>query len=64
MADDEPDFIAILATMDPHKFIVAVMRWSRGDESHRLTRCSKPLSKVDAEGLAAMWAAATHLEVR
>ncbi len=54
----EPDYVTVMATTDPRKFLVAVMTYHARDEEYIIKQVSRqPRSQIMAEGLAKMWAA-------
>lgn len=62
--DDNNDYITLLATISPHKQIVAVMHYSKSQDSYQIHKCSEPLSTRGAAALAESWAAALKVEIR
>lgn len=64
MDETDRDYVTVLPTAHPHKFIVSIMVYRKRDDEYVMTRCSHSLSEPAARALAQSWAAATHLEVR
>ena len=62
--DDDADYVTVLPTTDPHKFLTCVMVYVKKEDAYVSGRCSGPLTHAAARALAQMWAAAKHLEVR
>lgn len=60
----DPDYITLMACVNPQRAIVAVMRYEKADDSYRVRKCSEPLSQKGATALAESWAAALNLEIR
>lgn len=61
---DEPDYVTVLPTAHPAKYLAVVMRWHARDDEYIQGRVSSPLRAVDAHALARSWAAAMGLETR
>lgn len=59
-----PDYITLLACTNPHRAIVAVMHYSKIDDSYTIGKCSDALSQRAAAALSESWAAAMKLEIR
>lgn len=62
--DPNADYVTTLACVNPHRAIVAVMHFSKADDSYQLKKCSDPLSQRGAAELAESWAKALGVEVR
>lgn len=60
----EPDYVTMLPTLDPHKFLVVVMHYHAPSDEFIQTKCSQPLPCVTAGALAKSWATALGVEVR
>lgn len=61
---DEADYVTILPTHSPHKFLVVIMKWHSRDEEFIQGMVSRPLSSITASNLAQSWAAVNKLDVR
>jgi hypothetical protein len=61
---DDSDYVTIVKTQDPFKFLVCVIKYQPRDDDYVQTRVSQPLSAIAAETLAKSWAAALKLEIR
>lgn len=64
MSDDDPDYVTLLTTTNPHTWLTAVMHWDKTADSYKIAKCSQPLHRAAAESLARCWAEALHVEVR
>lgn len=62
--EDNPDYITLLACINPHRAMVAVMTYDKPDDSYRGKKYSAVLSLRSAAALAESWAAALKLEIR
>lgn len=61
----ESDYVTLLPTKHPTRFLVAVMTYHERDEQYIQKKVSRGLlGREAAVNLAASWAAALHLEVR
>ena len=62
--DDNPDFITIMACVNPHRGVVCIMHYRKDQDSYVQGKMSDALSLRAATALAESWAAALHLEIR
>lgn len=62
--ESNPDFVTVLPTNNPVRYLVAVMTYHKRDEEYIIKKVSEALPHVQAEGLARSWAAALSVEVR
>lgn len=62
--ETDPDYITLMACVNPQRAIVAVMHYDKADDGYRIRKCSEPLSQKGAATLAESWAAALNLEIR
>jgi hypothetical protein len=62
--DDNPDYITLLACTNPHRAVVAIMRYDKPNDSYKIERCSDALSLRAAGALADSWAVILKLEIR
>lgn len=61
----EPDYVTILATQHPQRFLVAIMTYHARDEQFIQKKVSRePLKREAADALAESWASALGLEKR
>lgn len=60
----DEDYITLLPTANPRKFLVVVMHYRKRDDEYVQGRVSQPLNETAAKSLAEMWAAAMKLSVR
>lgn len=60
----EADYVTVLPTIHPARFLAVIMRWHSRDDQYVQTRVSSPLRSADAHALARSWAAAMGLETR
>lgn len=61
----EPDYVTVLPTTDPHKFLVAVMTYhARDDEFIQKKVNREPLPQKAADALADSWAEALQIQKR
>lgn len=64
MGESDTDYVTVLETAIPHKFLVVVMKYRKGQDDYVQGRCSQVLPEEAARALATSWAAALGLEVR
>lgn len=64
MGDEDTDYVTVANTTTPHKFLVVVMKYRKGQDDYVTGRCSQGLPEDTARALAKSWAAALGLEVR
>lgn len=64
MAEDNPDYITLLACANPHRNVVTVMHYDKNDDSYVIKKCSDALSIRAAQALSESWASALKLEIR
>lgn len=62
--EDNPDYITLMACINPHRAMVAVMSYDKADDSYRGRKYSGVLSLRAAAALAESWAKALHMEIR
>lgn len=60
----EPDYVTVLPTTDPHKFLVAIMTYHARDDEFIQKKVSQKLPKDNAHFLADTWAAALQIQKR
>lgn len=61
----EPDYVTILPTQSPHRFLVAVMTYHARDDEFIQKKVSQHATSRDmAEALADTWAAALGIQKR
>lgn len=63
-AEDNPNYITLLACTNPHRAVVAVMSYHLVEDSYTIKKCSDALSMRAAAALAESWAQALDLEIR
>jgi hypothetical protein len=62
--ETNPDFIAVLPTNNPTRFIVAVMTFHAHDDEYVIKKCSHGMKRQAADALAKSWAGAIGVEIR
>lgn len=60
----EPDYVTVLPTDHPRKFLAVIMKWHARDDEYIQGRVSVALTTEQAHALARIWAEAAGLEVR
>lgn len=63
-ADEDRDYVTVMRTRDPYKFLAAIIRYHRETDDYWPSKCSNLLKEEAAQALARSWAAALGLEVR
>lgn len=62
--DENADYVTVLPTSNPRRFLACVMRYHKRDDEYVQARVSQVLSATAARSLAEMWSAALGLEIR
>lgn len=61
----EPDFVTLLPTNNPSRWLVAVMTFQAHADDYAIKKCSQSaLPKLAAQSLAESWAVAIGVEIR